>query len=350
MAVRKNPSLSDVLAAFRNAQVKTAEEELPAEAAAPEAAAVEAAPEACPECGSPDGVCVCEQHTEVGELAAAAEALDAASHNADEAEQVAEEAKEEVAEAKDALKAVADDFINEHTASLKKEAQVFGQLFAASCLEEMNKTAALQDAQENAYSAAAEALNANSLQKCAEEAYMKVQDALNDVPMVKQAAMYEEAYRMVMAKLAGFDDPEAMEAAAGQELTPEDMAAIVAAQQEEESEPEPESESESEAEPEATEGGEAPEDPLAGLSEEEIAAIAAQLAEENGEEKAEGEASEEEPDGTSPEAVAEAANLLAAAREAENAEDEGEEGKTASVKLDKTASAAYDVALKAFGF
>lgn len=323
MAERKNPSLTEVLARFREAQTKTANDESGGE------------PAVCPRCGNPSEQCVCvpaegapapegAAAPGVEELAAAAQALENAGVSAEAAEAAADAAKDEVCDAKETLKAVADEFINEHTAALRKEAQLFGSLFAASCLEEMNKTAALQDAEQNAFLLARQVLSGGQLRKCAEDAYAHTQAVLAgaSLPLTKTAAVYEEAYRVVMAKFAGFDDPEAMEAAAGHELTPEEMAEMVAAQQ-------------------AGEAGEAPaeEDPLDGLSDEELAALAAQLAEEEGAQ--EGEAPDD-PGEVTPETVAQAANMLAAAREA------GDE-KTASVLMPKLANDTYAAVRAALG-
>lgn len=328
MAERNKISVKSVLDMFREAQTKTAQDmggmppdTMPMDPAAMQGVAQQAQPAQpegpCPQCGSPDGVCVCggEAGGVAGEdIAAAAQALEAAGANADAAGDAAGQAQQEVVEAGEALKQVADEFINEHTAALKKEAQVFGELFAASCLEQMNKTAALQDATQNAYVAAAEALGgdmargANQLQKCAEEAYAMTMQKLAGQG-VTEDDLYTESYRTTMAKLAGFDDPEDMEEAVGQELSPEEMAAIVAAQQEDAEEPEA-------VEDEAVEDDEA--DPLDGMSEEEIQELAEQLAAEDGD-----EAGDSEP---SPEEIAAAAELLAA----EHSDDEEE--KTAALR------------------
>jgi hypothetical protein len=262
MPERKHVSLKEVLASFDKALTKTAEEGIVADPAA-----------VCPDCGQPSDQCVCEEGAHAEDLAAAAQALEEASANA-------AVANEEVVEAKDALKSVADEFINEHTAALKKEAQVFGELFAASVLEQMNKTAALEDH--------------------AAQSYGFVMNA-----MQKQASIYEEAYKNTLAKLAGFEDAEDMEAAAGQQLSPEEMLALMQANQEEEPAEVPEGVADQE------------------VSDEELAQLAAVLA---ANEDAEDAPAPEEiaeaaaEDGASPEAVAQAANLLAEAREAEGDE------------------------------
>jgi hypothetical protein len=373
MAIRKNPSISEILSKFNSAMQKTAEDMEPAPEGAAVcpvcgdpacdgscAAAAGAAPaEACPACGDPacDGSCAHDaEGVHSDDVAEAAHALEDATANA-------EAAQAEVAEAKEVLQDLADEFINEHTASLKKEAQVFGQLFAASCLEEMNKTAALQDASANAYSLTSQVCDAQLLQKTAAEAYDIAMAAVRGVPfedeglsLEKQASLYTEAYRTVMAKMAGFDEPEEMEEAAGQELSPEEMAAIVAAAQDGEDGTEPVYEGGEPAE-EADEP--VPEDSvegaLADLSDEELAELAAQISDEVEErtgvdaaEAAEAEAAADQAEALSadepvdsPESIAAAANMLADSR------DEDEE-KLAS-DLSTIADSAYKFAMQAMG-
>lgn len=316
MPERTNPSLSDILNNFRAAREKPLNKTANASvdngeidpgmvdpALAPQEAPL---PEGC-ECGE-----CAEEETGVGDLAAAAQQLD-------EAGEAASEAQEQVVDAAEALKAVADEFIEERAGTIAKEAQLFGQLFAASCMEQMNKTAQMQEREVQAYNLAANALAGNTPL----ENSMSLTQS-NELPLEKAAALYngvyDEAWRVAMAKLAGFDDPEEMEEAAGQELSPEEIAAIVAAVQEEAGEEEQAEEDEAgalasliAAEQDAGDGD---------LTDEEVQALAAQLAE------AEEEDGESEPD---PEAVAAAANMLAEARDGE-IEDE----------LDKAASAAYD--------
>lgn len=334
MPERMNPSLSDILNNFRaarekslnktaNANVDNGEIDpgLPGSGTIDPAMMTQEAPlqEGC-ESGMRD-----EGETGVGDLAAAAQQLD-------EAGEVANEAQEQVVDAAEALKAVADEFIEERAGTIAKEAQLFGQLFAASCMEQMNKTAQMQEREVQAYKLAADALAGN----------IPLENSMalnNELSLEKAAAIYDEAWRVVMAKLAGFDDPEEMEEAAGQELSPEEIAAIVAAVQEEEEEEEgcdcgpdetcPACDADGNgvkdedeagalasliaAEQEAGDGD---------LTDEEVQALAAQLAE-----------AEEGNGEVDPEAVAAAANLLADARDGEIGDE-----------LDKAASAAYDTA------
>ncbi len=300
MATRKNPSLSDILKSFREVQVKTANEEL-------------ADPAACPSCGGagcPDCPEAPDTATEDA-LGAAVAVLENAGAEADAANAEADNAEAELVDAAEALKEVADEFIAEHTDDLAKEAQLFGQLFASSCMEQMGKEASLREVQEQAYAAAASALNSNLLQKCAAETYEIASQSLG---MDKQAALFGETYRQVMAKLAGFEDAEEMDEAAGHELSPEELAAIVAAQNEQDED----------------EDG-AAEEALANMSDEEIAALAAQL---EGEEGEEGEA---EPD---PETVAQAAELLSAIRNGEGEEE---------APLDDVSGEAYNNTMAALG-
>jgi len=362
MPLKKNPSLNEILAMFKNTLEKDASEGVVPEGVVPEGAAPEGVvpAQACPNCGDPacDGSCQvapADPNAEVQEAGVSAEDLAAAAEAVDAAQAHAEEAKEEALDAKETLKEVADEFINEHTAALTKEAQVFGQLFAASCIEEMNKQAALEDASTGAYHATQEALQQNVLQKCAAEAYQLTLDTLGGdageaLPLVKQAALYEAAYKETFAKLAGYEDAEAMEEDAGRELTPEEVAAIYQAAQGEAGEGEALPEEAAEAV--ADEAAEPAENPLEDLSDEELADLAEQISSEvearneadvAASEAAEADAAapEAEPEGgpVSPEAVAQAANLLAAAREGE---DGGEE-KMASL----VSRQAYEAALKA---
>lgn len=317
MPERKNPSLSDILNTFRAAREKPLNKtasngEIDPEIVDPLLEPQEAPlPEGCE-----GGMCV-QDETGVGDLAAAAQQLD-------EAGEAASDAQEQVVDAAEALKAVADEFIEERAGTIAKEAQLFGQLFAASCMEQMNKTAMMQEHEVEAYNLAANALENN----------MSLTQG-NELSLEKTAAIYDEAWRTVMAKLAGFDDPDALDEAAGRELSPEEIAAIVAAAQEEEEcgcgpdetcpacdqdgngiKDEEEADALASliaAEQDAGDGD---------LTDEEVQALAEQLAE-----------AEEEEEEVDPEAVAAAANLLAEAREGEIGDE-----------LDKAASAAYDTA------
>lgn len=321
MPERTNPSLSDILNNFRAAREKplnkTANDgEVDPEMTDPALASQNAPlPEGCE-----GGECAGEE-TGVGDLAAAAQQLD-------EAGEAAGAAQADVVDAAETLKAVADEFIEERAGTIAKEAQLFGQLFAASCMEQMNKTAQMQEREVQAYNLAANALAGN----------IPLENNMNGLPLEKAAAIYDEAWRVAMAKLAGFDDPEAMEEAAGGELTPEEIATIVAAARED---------GECDCGPDETcevcdqdgngikdeeEAGAlasliaAEQEPGEGdLTDEEVQALAEQLAdaEESGEE-------------VNPEAVAAAANLLSEARDGEIGDE-----------LDKAASAAYDKAVGA---
>lgn len=212
MATRKTPSMTDILEQFRQAQSKTASD-----------------PEACPE----EGACAPVTPEEVAAAEAAEAAAVEAPATADDvaaAADAVEAAQEAVVDAKETLQEVADEFINEHTAALKKEAQVFGELFAASVMGHMNKQATLQNIEQDAYAFTRNALGGQSaLEKC--------------------AAVYDQAYMITMAKIAGYDSPEEMQEALGYEdqLTPEDMAAMTAQMPEEG--PAPEAELEPEPEP-----------------------------------------------------------------------------------------------------
>ncbi len=295
MPERANPSLSDILNTFRKSMAKTAGEEGMADPATVDPSITDPArqnagqphPEGCncPECVPSAGV---------DDLAQAAQNLDDAKAQANMAE-------EQVIDAAGALKAMADDFIEERTETISKEAQLFGQLFAASCMEQMNKTAQLQEREARAYELATNAIAENGMNKVAAQ-------QLNGV--------YDEAWRVSMAKLAGFDSAEEIEELAGRELTPEEILAIVEAAQ---------NEAQGAEDAEAAElASLIAEDQEAGdgdLSDEEIQALATQLAE------------SEEGGDADPEAVAAAANLIAEARDGELDEE-----------IDHAASAAYATA------
>lgn len=201
MAARNTPKLADLLRKFEEARQKTAGEIVmaPEDALATPQAAV------APTAAVPSAPAV-----EAVPAASTAEEVAAAA-------QQVEEASSQVVDAKETLKAVTDEFINEHTAALKKEAQIFGELFAASCMEQMNKTAALQQIEQNAYAVTVDAFTSE-----ANEAGI----------MQKTAAVYDEAYFTTLAKFAGLDSPEELQAALAESpeaLPPEVVNAAVAA-------------------------------------------------------------------------------------------------------------------------
>lgn len=136
--------------------------------------------------------------TEPASTAPTAEKV-AAAEQTREAENQAGDAAGQVVDAKESLKAVTDEFVNEHTAALKKEAQIFGELFAASCMEQMNKVAALQKVEQNAYATTVDALS-----------------AVNEAELMnKTAAIYDEAYFTTLAKFAGLESPEELQSILG---------------------------------------------------------------------------------------------------------------------------------------
>lgn len=291
MATRKNPSLSDILNSFREAQAKVASDELaPLEEAQ---ACTTCGGEGCPECVDEDA------------LSSAVAALEDAGAVADMANAEADNAEAGLVDAAEALKEVADDFIAEHTDDMAKEAQLFGQLFAASCMEQMNKVASLQQVQEEAY-----ALAQSQLMKCAAESYDYASESLG---MEKRAALFQETYRQVMAKFAGYEDAEELDEAAGHELSPEELAAIVAERVQ--------ADDDAEGDNALAEALANDDSTLANMSDEEIAALAAHL---EGEAEEGDEADEDAPE-TDPENVAQAAELLSALREGGD-EDEAAEG------------------------
>lgn len=194
MAARNTPKLADLLRKFEEAQQKTAGEPVPTSG--------DAVPQAAPV-------------TEPASTAPTAEKV-AAAEQTKEAENQAGDAAGQVVDAKEALKAVTDEFVNEHTAALKKEAQIFGELFAASCMEQMNKVAALQQVEQNAYATTVDALS-----------------AVNEAELMnKTAAIYDEAYFTTLAKFAGLESPEELQsilAGSPESLPPEVLNAALAA-------------------------------------------------------------------------------------------------------------------------
>lgn len=194
MAARNTPKLADLLRKFEKAQQKTAGEPVPTSG--------DAVPQAAPV-------------TEPASTAPTAEKV-AAAEQTKEAETQAGDAAGQVVDAKEALKAVTDEFVNEHNAALKKEAQIFGELFAASCMEQMNKVAALQQAEQNAYATTVDALS-----------------AVNEAELMnKTAAIYDEAYFTTLAKFAGLESPEELQsilAGSPESLPPEVLNAVMAA-------------------------------------------------------------------------------------------------------------------------
>lgn len=305
MPERTNPSLSEILNTFRKSMTKTAGEGEMADPAAADPSMADPA-QASPMQEHPEGrdCPECVPETGVNELAQAAQ-------NLDEAKACADMAEDQVVDAASALKSIADDFIGERTETISKEAQLFGQLFAASCMEQMNKTAKLREREAQAYDLASNAISESGMNKVAAE---------------QISAVYDEAWRTSMAKLAGFESAEDMEEAAGQELGPEEIAAILAAAQDGQLCDCGPGESCELCDGENDEASELAaliaEDAEAGdsdLTDEEVQALAAQLAD------------AQEGDDADPEAVAAAANLISEAREGKIGDE-----------LDKAANLAYD--------
>lgn len=203
MAVQNTPKLTEILKKFEEAQRKTAEElGVTPEGIVPQDPAATTGSMQVPAAQTPVAGAAPSAPT-AGDVAAAAQEVKAAS--------------EQVVDAKETLKAVTDEFINEHTAALKKEAQIFGELFAASCIDRMNKTAALQQVEQDAYLTTLEAFDGTH----AEEELMN-----------KTAAIYDEAYFTTLAKYAGLESVEDLQASlaeAPEDLPPEVVNAAMAA-------------------------------------------------------------------------------------------------------------------------
>lgn len=347
MALRKNPSLEEILNTFRAAQQqeKTAQDmpqdmqamsqnmqAMPQDMQAmPQD--MQAMPQVCPQCGNPLDQCVCgdeemqdmqdmeEPQQDPGTmLSEAVSALEDAGAKSDALANASAEANQEVVETGEALKGIADQFINEHTAALQKEATLFGQIFAASCMNEMNKSAAIQDVSEDAYNYTQNLLEGNNqmsgndiLSKVANEAYNSTIQSISDSDaLIKKAAIIVEAYKTSLAKLAGYEDIDELEEEAGQELTPQEVLEIVNEPSDEEVEEDLSNLSDEElaelaAHIESSEetDEEDVDEILDNLSDEELAELSKQVEEEKDDREEE----------VSPEDIADAANVLSAIRE-----------------------------------
>lgn len=133
-----------------------------------------------------------------------------------EASAAEDEAAEE-ADASESLKKMAEDYIASHDEALKKEAAVFGALFADAFAARVSETGALDKTAEADESAAI--LNALFMDKVAsvyDEAYLSTLSALvgaqEEELTEKLAAVVEEAYHTTLQKIGGA--AEAVEAAA----------------------------------------------------------------------------------------------------------------------------------------
>lgn len=238
MSVRKSPALSDILARFQEYN-KTAEEVI---SAAPEETIPPVAVDpyaAVPTVAVPAPQAEADTET----ITEKAEDVVEASHKLEHAKQDVDQAETEYVEAADALKAIASESFNEHTAALAKEAQLFGHLFAASAMDSMQKTATVQQIETEAYQAAQDAIGSYALQE-------------------KLASIYENAYNAALYKIA---EGEAYQVAAQQAGMP--IASVPAEEANAYPTPmypqalmaEPEAEPEVEPEAEADAGCQAPE-------------------------------------------------------------------------------------------
>ena len=183
--IKKNPKLSEMLEQFR---IKTAEVADPeaAEAVPGDTAAVDpAAQEVVDSMNAPEGGPTAE------DVANAAVAV--------------EDAKAQVVDAKDALTEVAADFINDEKTAMQKEAKLFGELFAEACIEHMQKTAAAEELEKRAYGA-------------------PYNDIVDQLVLEKTAAVYDQAYSLAAANIAGFETVADMQkfASIDGDLSPKD--------------------------------------------------------------------------------------------------------------------------------
>lgn len=223
VAVKQSPKLSDILARFRAAQQKTAAEgdEMPPEEMmppneggyppqddggyGPEDAEGGEYPEDDGEGGGYDDA----DYDDDGEYDEGEDAPVSAADVA-EAAQAVEETENELVDAKETLQGVAEDFINEHTAALAKEAQLFGEIFASSVVDTMNRQNMLNSIEKTAYDTTIGAVAYNGLSNSA-------------------SSCYSEAYVETMAKIAGYDDAEEMAEDMGMEDAPaEELAEAIA--------------------------------------------------------------------------------------------------------------------------
>lgn len=132
----KNISLSELLRDFNAGLSKTAGDEgampAPAPAAMPAPAATPAegtGEELCPECMS--NPCICEGEGEGTEDASPEDMIQAAV--------AAKSKQDEAVDATKALRDMADEYIDNHDTAIAKEAAVFGELFAKSACEAMQR-------------------------------------------------------------------------------------------------------------------------------------------------------------------------------------------------------------------
>lgn len=134
----KNISLSELLRDFNAGLSKTAGEDCPPgaicdPAAAPAAPGAPAAPatpageELCPDCMS--NPCICEGEGEG----------DASPEDMIQAAVAAKTKQDEAVDATKALRDLADEYIGNHDQAIAKEAAVFGEIFAKSACEAMNR-------------------------------------------------------------------------------------------------------------------------------------------------------------------------------------------------------------------
>ena len=174
MITSKTISLGDLLRDFNaglNKQAEVADAAVVAPVAAP-APAPAPVPEGevCPECGQSPCVCECPD----GECATSE--TDAMQ----EAAAAVDQKQNEAVDAAKVLKSMADEYIAKHDSAIQKEAAVFGEIFARSAYDTMQKQAA------------------------ADEAYRHTMGYIDyDYEFSKQAEeAYEQAYNYTLCKIA----------------------------------------------------------------------------------------------------------------------------------------------------
>ena len=137
MAERKTPSLSEVLAAFKKEANEIFPAEAPVEPVAPVAQPVMAPPT------TPNDPLV----TAAKQVVEAANGVKMEESSMMNAQQRVGEESERLESAAETLKAIAKTAAENHRDALVKEARVFGEIFAATVMDEFQKHAQLDEGQ-----------------------------------------------------------------------------------------------------------------------------------------------------------------------------------------------------------